>query len=419
MTKHINDSKLFSNYVDILPYRDRFAAYNKINGELILLDPCNIMNQQDRWLCVSHDENMIDYLENHLFFACDEYVQALIKENDYPIEDYNNVQLVISVTELCNCRCLYCYQLNWMHEDAILELEYTNWVISYIKNIVAKASNGGCITIKYFGGEPLLRIDLIGKFNQEIESIITSSKKNISVRYEIDTNCTLLTRHVLEQFDNLSIATTLTLPDDHDSLRSNTFQQVMNNLMSVSDLLELPQYQLNIGYNMHHNNITDFRAFLAFIKDSKLKCHIYVTNVVNYKNTHFTNRLSDSDFERIYCNEIIPLLLEYGYHVAILPPYGLHRKCDGINIVNKKFYSNGTQVLCSAIPKKCSRQPDDYPSPVIPTVGLNSLPEKCIKCYDFPYCGGERPCIKCDGHYVQHKAMLNRIHLFLDMKNKE
>lgn len=408
--------KRFSNYADIVPYREEYAVYNKINGKLVLMESENIRKDTEgNWFCISGDAETQEYLERNLFFAKDGYVQNIIRENDKLIEDYNDVRIVISTTEACNCDCSYCYQRNWTRADLISEEEYRKWILEYIYKIILLAEDGGKLTIKYFGGEPLLKIEFILSINREIERIIKLCRKKIYVRYEMDSNCTLLTREILEQFDNLSIATTLSLPDDHNFLRSNSFQKVMKSLSSVSDLLELPQYNLNIGYNVHHGNISEFNAFLHFLKDTGISCQVYVTNIVNHEGSTFKNLLSDEEFERQYCSSIIPCLIQHGYNVDILPDYGLKRKCDGMNIVNRKFYSNGTQELCSFFPKRDKKAPGDYPSPAAPHPYLQPLPEQCIRCYDFPYCGGARPCVDCIGKYEYAEAMKRRICLYLDL----
>ena len=151
----------------------------------------------------------------------------------------------------------------------------------------------------------------------------------------------------------------------------------------------------------------------------QIPCDIYVANVVNYEGTDFVNLLNDDDFEVEYWNNIVPALLEYGYHVDILPPSGLQRKCKGVNSVNRKFFSNGTQVLCSYFAKKKKRDQLDFPTTIVPHTYLDLLPEKCVKCYDYPHCGGERPCIKCADGHKQAEFLKNRIKLFLDTQEKK
>ncbi len=414
------DTKYFSNYIDIVAYEGEYAVYNKINGALVLLEPgCVYLDDEKRWECVTKDEKILQYLEGNLFFTNEEDIQRQIVLANIPQKDYNDIRLVISLTEICNCACAYCYQLDWNHGDALSTDKYKEWILDYISNIARNADTNAHITIKYFGGEPLLKADFMFELNREIKEIIDRENKHMTVTYEIDSNCTLLTREILLGFDNLSVATTLSLPEDHDTLRSKTFRRVLRNLQNVADLFELPQYRLNIEYNAHHGNIADFPEFLRLLKSLKIKCSVFVVNIVNYKGTNFVNQLDDEAFEKIYCKSIIPALVENGFPVDILPRYGIKRACDGMNTLNRKFYTNGTQTLCSFFPKKQEKEMSDYPERIKARTYLDPLPEKCIKCFDFPYCGGERPCIKCNGSYALRGAMQDRIKLYLDLQREE
>lgn len=415
----MGENMVFSNYTEILPYKGRIAIYNKINGQLVVMD-ADKMEQKtdDKWSLTINDVGILRYLIDNLFFLSDDQVQDKLCDVNRLEEDYSDVTLVISTTERCNCDCAYCYQHAWPHTCALSNQDYVNWIIEYISKIVDKADKNARLTIKYFGGEPLLNLDLITDLNSKLEALIQKRNRQMSVYYEMDSNCTLLTRDVLKQFNNLSIATTLSLPEDHNALRAGTFQKTLDNLLDVSDLFKLPQYQLVIGYNAHHGNIAGFRAFLEFIKGTGLECRIDVSNIVNNGGSVFRNSLNNEDFERFYCDSIIPLLVEYKYPVNILPPYGIYRRCNGTNTLNRKFYSNGTQTLCSYFSKKQDKEASDYPTPVSSLSYMHQLPEMCIKCYDFPYCGGIRPCFNCDGSYHSREFMRNRIRTYLDLRGE-
>lgn len=93
--------------------------------------------------------------------------------------------------------------------------------------------------------------------------------------------------------------------------------------------------------------------------------------------------------------------------VDILPKYGLSRHCLGIGKFNRKFYSNGHVVLCDAFAKRAIC--DDK-------VELAPLPEICIKCFDFPYCGGIKPCKEpnCTGNYSDKEIVRKRILCYVE-----
>lgn len=116
--------------------------------------------------------------------------------------------------------------------------------------------------------------------------------------------------------------------------------------------------------------------------------------------------MSNSDFEKRYIGKIIPVLLKHSLAPDILPSYGLSRHCLGGNALSRKFYSNGQDVLCDAFPKR--------PEPITKD-RLPPLPDMCIGCLDFPYCGGPKPCDtkKRTGIYADRDNARSRIVTFV------
>lgn len=418
MRGNMDNNILFSNYLEIFAYRDEFAIFNKMNGALVLLSPENIrQNSSKQWVCTSTDNRTLSYLKENLFFVSNEYVQKLIYDADHPNTNYNDVLLIVGTTERCSCGCSYCYELDWPKTDSLPSSDYIDWIFEYICEIMEHADNDANITIKYFGGEPLLCSNIIKEINEKINNFTNKTSKKLNIHYQMDSNCILLTREIFSLFPNLKVSTTLSLQPDHDSLRSGSYQNTIENLLAVSDLFKLPQYKLVIGYNIHHGNVSDFPEFLQQIKKLGLNCQFDVQNIVNHESVPFTNHLSNKEFSKLYCDLIIPSLIENGYDIQILPPHGIQRKCNGVNILNRRFFANGTQALCPYFKKEDIRGPHDYPVRIKPQSYLQPLPPMCIQCYDFPYCGGLKPCIHCDGQYRGRDEMVRRIKLYLDLQS--
>ena len=403
--------EIISNYVEVISYQSDWLLWNKLNGILIQLEKQNLLEEAGQYKLVTEDSEITAYFQENQFFATDSEVQNEIRRNAVPYENYDDVVIVISVTEKCNCACQYCYQRNWKKKQLLKDNEYLRILMDYFTSLVYNMPRtGGKITIRFFGGEPLLKIELINSILNRLATLIQDSGKDIKILYEMDSNCLLLSREVLLHFSNLSIATTLTLKNDHNLMRSGSFEQTIANLLTLKDLFELPQYSLNVTYNVHHNNIDGFEEFLRFMKSLGLKCHIHTANVENYKGNSFENKLTDMEYENLYTDRLAPLLIKYGYTADdLLPDYGCLRKCHALNRLSRKFYSNGTITACS------------FFDPNGQTIRFDSseneifyLPEMCIKCYDYPYCGGKRPCMECDGTYKYRELMRKRIIKYTD-----
>jgi uncharacterized protein len=98
--------------------------------------------------------------------------------------------LRISLTEKCNLKCSYCF-INWIYtekqkNDMTVEdfIKYMEWFISQNKTSIP--------IVQYFGGEPLLRIDLIKIGHKNLE-LARQNRTIDDFQEEIVTNGTLIT----------------------------------------------------------------------------------------------------------------------------------------------------------------------------------------------------------------------------------
>lgn len=101
------------------------------------------------------------------------------------IEYPNSASFIL--TENCNLACKYCFELG-KHNKKIMSKEVSEKSIDYlIEN--AKKNNADNINVTYFGGEPLLNIDVMEhSFNYAIERC---KKEDLKFKCSIITNCTI------------------------------------------------------------------------------------------------------------------------------------------------------------------------------------------------------------------------------------
>jgi len=96
--------------------------------------------------------------------------------------------LDLELTERCNNNCIHCY-LNLPADDS--ESKARELSTAQIKNILAEAAQLGCLSVKFTGGEPLLRED----FNE-----LYVFARTLGLRVLIFTNATLLTPELATLF---------------------------------------------------------------------------------------------------------------------------------------------------------------------------------------------------------------------------
>lgn len=97
-------------------------------------------------------------------------------------------RLDIELTERCNNNCIHCY-INQPADDIdILRKELST---KEIKNIIEEAAVLGCLTIKFTGGEPLLR--------EDFEDIYVHTRR-LGIKVILFTNATLITPTLADLF---------------------------------------------------------------------------------------------------------------------------------------------------------------------------------------------------------------------------
>jgi len=106
-------------------------------------------------------------------------------------KDYGFKNLTLALTMNCNLSCDYCWQKRGDSRD--MEIDTINYWLSFFLDDKKNSPN----KILYYGGEPLLRIDLIEYASKQMH--ILCKKRDLSpVKQHIFTNATLLTDESLD-----------------------------------------------------------------------------------------------------------------------------------------------------------------------------------------------------------------------------
>ncbi|MFQ6110364.1 MAG: radical SAM protein, partial [Candidatus Aminicenantales bacterium] len=100
-------------------------------------------------------------------------------------------RLDMELTERCNLNCIHCY-INLPADDpAARKREMTT---DEIKDILNEAASSGCLSVRFTGGEPLLR--------EDFEELYLSARR-LGLKVLIFTNATLITPHLAELFSRI------------------------------------------------------------------------------------------------------------------------------------------------------------------------------------------------------------------------
>jgi MoaA/NifB/PqqE/SkfB family radical SAM enzyme len=100
-------------------------------------------------------------------------------------------RLDIELTERCNNNCIHCCNNLPEHDKTAKDKELST---KELKNILVEAANLGCMTVRFTGGEPLLRKDF--------EELYIFSRK-LGLKVMLFTNGRLITPHLAELFSKM------------------------------------------------------------------------------------------------------------------------------------------------------------------------------------------------------------------------
>ncbi|MCP4134749.1 MAG: radical SAM protein [bacterium] len=131
------------------------------------------------------------------------------------------MNIVLSLTDFCNLRCDYCYyRHNHAQKDSTKEIIAA--AIDFFRELSQKRGQD-YLNITFFGGEPLLKPDLIHYAIDYCESYTLQDEyQNFNFNFAINTNGTLFTKELLDYFDEKSVSIFLSLdgPEQaHDAAR--------------------------------------------------------------------------------------------------------------------------------------------------------------------------------------------------------
>lgn len=245
-------------------------------------------------LRISEDEfNELESVENKLMLESESHTLARYKSKGYFKQNQvetiehpytcmvdhilnNHIeQLTIQVTQRCNLRCQYCTYSgiyddnNRTHADYDMSYETAKKAIDFYLN---RSMESDELIFGFYGGEPLLKFELIEKCVNYINETVQNKKIN----YTITTNGTLLTKKIAEFLflNNFSIVISLDgSKQEHDQYRvfpngTGSFDTVMRNLYSIREAF--PSDFKKIRFNTVLNPKNDYKHLKLYFEEDEL-----------------------------------------------------------------------------------------------------------------------------------------------------
>lgn len=279
----------------------------------------------------------------------DQVRKIIATERETLLEQYpKRVNYVIAPGMGCNYNCSYCFEKG-RNTTAVMTKKTALAVAQFICCQADNNPNLKSISIKWFGGEPLLYLEQI----KTISSLVMKYASAHSIRYEagIITNGSLLTRDVAITLKTLGVTkaqiTIDGLGEDYCISKGTTkecFSTVVENICSIWDVLKLT-IRLNIPNNDEDKAI---QTADYFYRDLKLlgRADLYFAFVRKYESS-----VDESDDYRAYANGLVKwarhVVLEYGIELAkYLSPKSKTTSCGYIRKLNYCIGPSGELYKC-------------------------------------------------------------------------
>lgn len=239
--------------------------------------------EKDTWKYLNNDTDLIcnnlnaiekiQHLKEKGFLSSNR-VQEILHPADEILEDYisNRVLMVcLQVTQQCNLRCEYCAYSggydNRQHTNKRMTLELAKKGIDFL---ITRSSDLKKVAVGFYGGEPLLEFELI----QDIVEYVNRNAVGKEVIFTITTNATLITKEIIEYFNqnNIHMVISLDGPKEiHDKNRKfvfnkcGTFDKVVENIQLIKK--EYPEYMKNVTFNAVLDPQNDLKCVHEFFDD--------------------------------------------------------------------------------------------------------------------------------------------------------
>ena len=259
-----------SYYLKAYPCPDdpsQLLLFSTKKASLILLDRETFQAMQEGTLS-SSDEAKLEKLKM-LVPDRDAEKQAMLSRLD-ELNPKNRGLNIIAVLNLdCNFSCAYCFE-EGVKGNLYMSEATADRLLAFIKDKFRE--NQDALVIDFYGGEPLLSLDLIQSISQATKSFAES--RNAIYSFTLVTNGSLFTRKAAGKLVPLglkSVKITLDGPAEiHNKYRpfksgAGSFDMIIKNIKATCDLVKI-----GIGGNFTKQNYKRFPLLLDYMEEEGL-----------------------------------------------------------------------------------------------------------------------------------------------------
>lgn len=262
-------------------------AYNTRTNALALIDEPHFETLK-RFIDYGekiNDEDFVTKLFSTGFLVDDEIDElTLLRYNMLKARfDTHHIGLTIAPTMNCNFRCPYCYEKSSLQNKRMSE-EVQEKIVSLVDGWSNSIHN---LSIDWYGGEPLLEMELIRKLSKQFMTIC--KEEGIDYNSSMVTNGYNLTPEIAKELNELKVTNvqvTIDGPEDiHNTRRilangQGSFKRIINNICESISYLQNLTIRVNTDFEnqdridevftiLKENNLSDkVRVYLGFVQST-------------------------------------------------------------------------------------------------------------------------------------------------------
>ncbi len=320
-----------------------YLLYNFLTGALVKLDEEHKQIFENILTSNTHPEIQAFLLQNGFLIEDFDELAYLKLGNKLTCTDSELLSVLIAPTLACNFRCPYCFE---HHGSGMMSQETQDAILQFIEKSMQE-NHHKQIFVYWFGGEPLLGINIIERMSQKLLAI--AEKYHAGYASAMSTNGYLLTPEnmaVLERAKLNRIQITLDgMKETNDRTRilangGGSFDTIVANLRQMKTAM-----QIQIRSNLHKNNAAEFSQLKKLIDSIALETGV---NMVAY-GAH----MASYEYNNENVDDIVLSMQEFS---AVLKKNGLmgnsktnHVRfsfCDAAKVFSYCFDEKGNLYKC-------------------------------------------------------------------------
>ncbi|UCE23413.1 MAG: SPASM domain-containing protein [Candidatus Zixiibacteriota bacterium] len=310
---------------------DYYIAYNACSGAVALMTPEHYatyealvvkLNAGQKDGFNEKEAELLKQLEYGGFVCPDTHSELQDLQFKHNIARYScsNLSLVIAPTMACNMACEYCYESN---KTGRMSKELIDAMADYVE---VRAQGLTSLDITWYGGEPLLAMDMIEELSGRFISL--SEKYHYEYGASIVTNGYLLTPEVVDRLCELRVKACQVTLDGPASVHNkkrplkngkDSFATIIRNLNYV-----LGKMAVSVRVNVDQSfSVETIGQLLDELEQAGLREKVSINFGHLEPATQVCSNISESCFETLAFSKVesdfFKLLLEKGFRIDKLP----------------------------------------------------------------------------------------------------